>query len=596
MRPEHGKINLMNHGLSREDCEEPWKQEADEEEIERAREEAKERERLRQLRPKPKPLKEKIEKYFPFDNIRPNQIEALGWIEEFLLSDKKFLILELPVGSGKSPIAMTAAICKGSAHITTANKVLQDQYLRDFKHIIKDLRGKPNYQNCYDDYIEKNKKPPQSGRRLCSPDPFSKKKKDETRLGPPCEYHMAYDAAKKGPISSYNSSAFFSYSQVWGKSGGNVVRSVLVIDEGHTLVSQLSNFVEFSISLSQAQSYSKSLQTLPGFTDIPSTQNFLFNMWKDIMDRPDQKLDKLPEEVKIIPVPSHFTEKKEIEAFENFFRKLHNLLLILNRKNIEFIVDNELDIRVNKVVRTTLRPVVVKELAHEYCFQFAEKVIILSATILDVHTYCDMLGIDLGDMMYRAQGSLFPVVNRPIYTRCIGNSLNMRNLDAELPNLCSKISTILGHYKDYKGIIHGTTYRICTYIYENLKDPRILFPKSASEQKDILSKHYESPEPTVLLSPSMQEGVDLKDDSSRFQIIVKVPFPNLGDKIIKKRMELYDGYYDMQTCLSMVQSYGRSTRTEQDWSHTFILDGQFWRIVDKNKGILPRWFLEAIQN
>ena len=33
----------------------------------------------------------------------------------------------------------------------------------------------------------------------------------------------------------------------------------------------------------------------------------------------------------------------------------------------------------------------------------------------------------------------------------------------------------------------------------------------------------------------MAEGIDLKDDLSRFQIITKVPYPNLGDERIKIR-------------------------------------------------------------
>jgi hypothetical protein len=32
----------------------------------------------------------------------------------------------------------------------------------------------------------------------------------------------------------------------------------------------------------------------------------------------------------------------------------------------------------------------------------------------------------------------------------------------------------------------------------------------------------------VLISPSFNTGLDLKDDYARFQIIVKVPYPNKG--------------------------------------------------------------------
>ena len=35
----------------------------------------------------------------------------------------------------------------------------------------------------------------------------------------------------------------------------------------------------------------------------------------------------------------------------------------------------------------------------------------------------------------------------------------------------------------------------------------------------------------------MQEGVDLKGDCSRFQVICKIPYPYLGDKWVKARMK-----------------------------------------------------------
>ena len=41
----------------------------------------------------------------------------------------------------------------------------------------------------------------------------------------------------------------------------------------------------------------------------------------------------------------------------------------------------------------------------------------------------------------------------------------------------------------------------------------------------------------MLISPSLHTGLDLKDERSRFQIIVKVPYPNRNDKWIEaKRM------------------------------------------------------------
>jgi superfamily II DNA or RNA helicase len=50
------------------------------------------------------------------------------------------VILEAPVGSGKSAIAMTFARAVSNSHIITPRKSLQDQYFEDFKEDIVLIR------------------------------------------------------------------------------------------------------------------------------------------------------------------------------------------------------------------------------------------------------------------------------------------------------------------------------------------------------------------------------------------------------------------------------------------------------------------------
>jgi hypothetical protein len=53
-------------------------------------------------------------------------------------------------------------------------------------------------------------------------------------------------------------------------------------------------------------------------------------------------------------------------------------------------------------------------------------------------------------------------------------------------------------------------------------------------------------------------------------------------------------WYRWQTALKLVQGYGRSIRSKDDWATTYILDGAFGYFVSKNRNILPDWFLQAI--
>jgi len=81
----------------------------------------------------------------------------------------------------------------------------------------------------------------------------------------------------------------------------------------------------------------------------------------------------------------------------------------------------------------------------------------------------------------------------------------------------------------------------------------------------------------------MTEGVDLRGDMSRFQIVCKVPFPYLGSSLIRKKMSKWDWWYDLQTAKTVIQSVGRSVRSESDSAVTYILDTSWERFYRKNK-------------
>ena len=93
----------------------------------------------------------------------------------------------------------------------------------------------------------------------------------------------------------------------------------------------------------------------------------------------------------------------------------------------------------------------------------------------------------------------------------------------------------------------------------------------------------------------MSEGVDLKGESSRFQIICKIPYPYLGDKLVKKRMNKWQWWYPLQTAKTIVQSVGRSIRSNDDHAVTYILDAGWDYFWSKNKNIFPPDFNNCVQ-
>ena len=117
--------------------------------------------------------------------------------------------------------------------------------------------------------------------------------------------------------------------------------------------------------------------------------------------------------------------------------------------------------------------------------------------------------------------------------------------------------------------------------------------KNGMTISDILERHKASRN-GVLLSSSFWQGVDLKDDMSRFQIIAKCPYPFLGDKRIKKKQSNDPKWYQYQTVLKLLQGFGRSIRSDTDYAKTFVLDNAVADLLIRNRQMVPSAYHDAL--
>lgn len=217
----------------------------------------------------------------------------------------------------------------------------------------------------------------------------------------------------------------------------------------------------------------------------------------------------------------------------------------------------------------------------------------MSATIVDKQVFCESLGLKDLDVAYLSIPSPFPVDNRPIHYLPAG-SMSKGAIDKTLPIVVETIKLLLEKHASDKGIIHCTNYKIAKFIKENIDSSRLMLHDSTNRD-EVLKVHINSEDPTVLLSPSMMEGIDLKDDLSRFQIVCKVPFPYLGDLVVKKRMERNEKWYPYMTAKSIIQALGRSIRNETDHAVSYVLDADWDRFYGRNKHLFPDEFIKMIK-
>ena len=298
---------------------------------------------------------------------------------------------------------------------------------------------------------------------------------------------------------------------------------------------------------------------------------------------------------------------EKLEGIETVAQKLRFFLDVVKTSPNTWVIDAVPDSEdPEKAHKIQLLPLNVDKYAREV-FCNTDYTLLMSATILDVKTFARTLGLDESEYAFIQVASTFPAKNRPIMFRNVGR-LSYSELQGNLPKVLKEVESILDSNANKKGIIHTHTKAIMTYIYDNIsaKHKHRLIQATADSviansddnqngegvtlqyQQRMLQQHAKSTAPTVLISPSLHTGIDLKGDLSRFQIIVKTPYPSLADNWIAKKREVDPQWYKWQVALRLIQMYGRSIRSDDDWAYTYVLDSLAQEFMFRNARLFPR--------
>lgn len=546
-------------------------------------------------------------RYFPFSKIRDEQKRAIEFALDAYESGKRYVILEMGTGTGKSATGITIAryleahggktvdddgVTTTGAYVLTTQKVLQQQYIDDFgpgksvsNNLLRSIKSASNYKCGF--YTDQSCA--ESRRTLHQ----LRKQLNGTDFQKACTGNCAYAKDKQDFIDSPISITNFSYflaETMYGKK--LTARSTLVIDECHNTENELSKFIEVTFSEKFAKDILKC--KVPKVTDQASVYEWISTTYKAKLARYIKTLEKL--------MASRFASNttgsgageytKQYETLDKHICKVNRFIEVYSTENWVMNVVSPAADRKRAGRKFEFKPVDVARYSYDHLFKFGSKTLMMSATIVDKGTFCRSIGLDENDVAYLSIPSPFPKENRPVHFVPAG-SMSMDNITKTLPAMAEAVRMILEQHPNDKGIIHCVNYRIAQYLIENVKSPRLM--NHNSENRDaVLKSHILGTSPSVLLSPSMMEGVDLADDASRFQILCKVPFPYLGDAVIKKRMARDKTWYTYQTVKSIVQSMGRSVRNETDHAISYILDADWERFYRSNKQMFPEEFSSAL--
>lgn len=222
--------------------------------------------------------------------------------------------------------------------------------------------------------------------------------------------------------------------------------------------------------------------------------------------------------------------------------------------------------------------------------------VMTSATIGGHYTFVENCGIE-SNHLYDVLPSTFDFSKSPIYFLSRWK-MSKALRDKNFPYIKSAIYELCNRFDDKKGIIQTHTYENAKEIYNDAPEElqsRMLLYSGTSAKQELIEYHKETEVPTILIGPTLAEGVDLPGDECRFIIMMKMPYPYIGDNLVKAKMELFPDWYDAETAKMVIQAIGRGNRYHDDWCLTYILDGCFNNLFAKTKDEFPMNIKERLK-
>lgn len=503
-----------------------------------------------------------------FPGWRPNQQQA---ILSILSSTKPAFLLDAPTGVGKSLIGIgTGRLLQHRTLILVETKNLQEQILKDFPSA-KSIKGRNNFK-C----LRYPSRYPQISASDCTHSKqFPCKWKSE------CPYEVEKIIALKSQICVTNYSYFLIEANY---VGGLSEIPFVVADEVDSVEDALLDHVQ--VTFTHKQINSLGLQPPQYVTKLESWQSWAPTTLIKVSTRIEQLNDLINASMNDHWDTVDFGILREKRQLEQLRTKLEFFIKEVDQYWV-FYCDE-------KIGKWEFKPVYVSKYGKMVMWRHCERTLGMSATVLDPVQLSKDLGVHEYD--YCRLDCPFPVDNRKIYYKPVA-SVTYKNKSDAYPKIAAEISAILNNHLTDKILIHCVNYELMNYVFNNANQSNRMITHSTLDRSQKLDIFRNGKYPLVLLSPSMERGVDLPNDACRVGIIAKLPFPNLGDPRIKKRVfASKDGntWYAYKTAQSLVQATGRHIRSETDWGVSYILDAEFERFMSSNKSMLPDWWRKAI--
>jgi Rad3-related DNA helicase len=253
----------------------------------------------------------------------------------------------------------------------------------------------------------------------------------------------------------------------------------------------------------------------------------------------------------------------------------------------------------NQYPKLVLQPLYARPFMQDMVWSRAEYYIVSSATLLNIPIFVRETGLDkmlsADKILHIRVPSTFPVENRPIIDRTNGR-LTRDKIEENIRAAVQVLERILDQEEGKNVAVHCHSYNMSIRI-QNLIDSkyklRLVIHTPENRQEALES--WKNSHGKVFLSVSFEEGQDWVGEICEAQVLFKVPYLDISDRRVARRLEKRDwAWYRNEAMKTVIQSYGRAVRSPEDKARYYVIDSCFIDLIQRCKKDIPTWFSNAL--
>lgn len=534
----------------------------------------------------------------PEMTMRPEQVRILSEMERLVAAGARNIIVVAPTGVGKSLVAKAVASVAGPAWIVTSTKHLQDQYAADFRDV-RTIKGMTNFpclqlmgktdvrgeRHAMEKGLtcDKGQCTIMAGKKVVGTCPHKEVLKPNGLVSPgtrPCHYYKQRNAGMQAAQTVLNYALYFSLIA----EQSSLDRPAVVFDEAHTIEDEAVRFVGLDVRAS----YFTDTGLDPTAYDMEHMDSVL-DMLMDLRQEYGKRLSVSPDEYSSADrIMRYKTMDRRYDIVTGAAAKIradpHNFVL----QDPQWGTDG-------KFKGLSVSPLDMSKMLPDMLGSGIN--VFMSATIRP-DIFAKAVGLD-GWKSIEIDRSPFPAASRGI------KYLDVARLTSKSPpedevRVAREIDRLISKHRGERGLILTSSKARCRRLLSRLgreSASRVKMAHSENEGgetiKEIMVRHRASPD-SILLSSSLWQGVDLKDHLSRFQIVEKCPWPYLGDRRVEALAKADWNWYSYQTVVKLLQGFGRSVRSTEDWAVTYVMDSAVRGLLRRCRHMVPLAYHDTV--